>query len=157
MTFSKKIAMLAYLLQALSLTLATQPQCKAIPGTNSWPSDAEWSNLNQSISGHLLKPVPPAAACHSDQSQYNLTACAAINASWTLNTFHAADPISSMENNWNNDSCLPNTADPCSGKGYPVYVVNATCVDDVKKGVDFARNNNVRLIVKGTGHDYLGR
>jgi hypothetical protein len=41
MTFSKKIAMLAYLLQAVSLTLATQLQCKAIPGTNSWPSDAE--------------------------------------------------------------------------------------------------------------------
>jgi hypothetical protein len=62
-----------------------------------------------------------------------------------------------MWNNWNNDSCLPDFADPCSGKGYSVYVINATCVDDVKKGVDFARNNNVRLIVKGMGHDYLGR
>jgi FAD/FMN-containing dehydrogenase len=27
----------------------------------------------------------------------------------------------------------------------------------VKKGIDFARENNIRLIVKGTGHDYLGR
>jgi len=29
--------------------------------------------------------------------------------------------------------------------------------EDVKAGVDFARERNVRLIVKGTGHDYLGR
>jgi len=35
--------------------------------------------------------------------------------------------------------------------------VNATCKEDVKRGVDFARENDVRLIVKATGHDYLGR
>jgi FAD/FMN-containing dehydrogenase len=62
-----------------------------------------------------------------------------------------------MENNWNNDTCLPIATYPCSGQGYPIYVVNATCAEDVKKGVDFARENNVRLVVKGTGHDYLGR
>ncbi|EHL03816.1 hypothetical protein M7I_0006 [Glarea lozoyensis 74030] len=28
---------------------------------------------------------------------------------------------------------------------------------DVKTGVDFARKHDIRLIVKGTGHDYLGR
>ena len=38
-----------------------------------------------------------------------------------------------------------------------MYVVNATCKEDVKKGVDFAREYNVRLIVKGTGHGYIGR
>ena len=38
-----------------------------------------------------------------------------------------------------------------------MYVVNATCAEDVKKGIDFARERNVRLVVKGTGHDYLGR
>ena len=157
MTSSKKIATLANLLQALSFTLATQPQCKAIPGTGSWPSDAVWSHLNQSISGRLLKPPPPAAACHSDQPEYNLASCAVINDSWVENVFHANNPISSTRNNWNNDTCLPNATDPCSGIGYPVYVVNATCADDVKKGVDFARDNNVRLIIKGTGHDYLGR
>jgi len=35
--------------------------------------------------------------------------------------------------------------------------VNATNKDDVKKAVDFAKENNVRLVVKGSGHDYLGR
>ncbi len=61
------------------------------------------------------------------------------------------------ENNWVNDSCLPIPTVACTGEGYPIYVVNATCAEDVKKGVDFARENNVRLVVKGTGVDYLGR
>jgi hypothetical protein len=61
-----------------------------------------------------------------------------------------------MENNWNNDTCLPN-ATVCSGEGYPIYVINGICANDVKKGIDFARSKNIRLIVKGTGHDYLGR
>lgn len=36
-------------------------------------------------------------------------------------------------------------------------MINATCKEDVKAGVDFARENNVRLNVKSTGHDYMGR
>jgi hypothetical protein len=57
----------------------------------------------------------------------------------------------------NNDSCLPDTAKPCNGLGYPVYVVNATSANDVKLAIDFARKNNVRLNVKASGHDYLRR
>jgi FAD/FMN-containing dehydrogenase len=41
--------------------------------------------------------------------------------------------------------------------GYPVYVVNATTPEHVAMGVNFAAANNIRLIVKATGHDYLGR
>jgi hypothetical protein len=65
--------------------------------------------------------------------------------------------LSEDQPNWSNDSCLPDPSAGCSGAGYSVYVINATSKEYVKKGVDFARKNNVRLIVKGTGHDYLGR
>lgn len=57
----------------------------------------------------------------------------------------------------NNDSCLPNTSTPCSGLGYPVYVVNASSATDVKLAIDFARENNIRLNVEASGHDYLKR
>jgi hypothetical protein len=150
----QKLVVLSFILQ-LSFTLATQPQCKGMPG-KSWPNDFTWSILNNSLSGHLLKPSPPGAVCHPDQPTYNPAICATVQADWTLNSFHADNPVSSMENNWNNDTCLPN-ATLCSGEGYPIYVINATCANDVKKGIDFARSENIRLIVKGTGHDYLGR
>lgn len=57
----------------------------------------------------------------------------------------------------NNDSCLPDASAPCSGLGYPVYVVNASTADDIKLAVAFARDNHVRLNVKASGHDYLRR
>ncbi len=139
-------------------TAWNSPQdCKAIPGTNTWPSESEWSRLNQSLSGSLLKPSPPGAVCHPDQPTYNPAACPAVQAGWLTSVWHSDNSVSVSENNWVNDTCLPVATDPCSGEGYPIYVVNATCAEDVKKGVDFARRKHVRLIVKGTGHDYLGR
>lgn len=38
-----------------------------------------------------------------------------------------------------------------------MYVVNATTPEHVQAAVNFAGKHNVRLNVKGTGHDYLGR
>jgi hypothetical protein len=151
--------MFTYILQYLFLASSSNhgPKCKAVPGTRSWPSDLEWGNLNSSLSGQLLKPSPPGAVCHPTQPTFDLLSCPAVMAGWKTTKWHSDDPVSVPENNWNNDTCLPIPTYPCTGEGYPIYVVNATSAKDVKKGVDFARKNNVRLIVKATGHDYLGR
>ena len=37
------------------------------------------------------------------------------------------------------------------------WAIAATCAEDLAAGVNFARENNLRLVVKGAGHDYLGR
>lgn len=37
------------------------------------------------------------------------------------------------------------------------YAVRAQHTGDIVAAVNFARDNNIRLVVKGTGHDYLGR
>ena len=37
-----------------------------------------------------------------------------------------------------------------------VYAIAAQTTDDVVAGVNFARTNNLRLVVKGGGHSYLG-
>lgn len=153
--------MWSFLVQVFDVVAAwnshPQAKCRATPGSADWPSTASWSALNSSISGRLIKASPPGAVCHPGQPTYNPVACPAVQAGWMTSIFHTDDPVSSIENNWNNDTCLPIPTVPCSGEGYPVYVVNATCAEDVKKGIDFAGEKNVRLIVKGTGHDYLGR
>ncbi|KAK6435256.1 hypothetical protein LTR95_008558 [Oleoguttula sp. CCFEE 5521] len=62
-----------------------------------------------------------------------------------------------------NASCVPvnlttgETPGSCTLGGNPVYVVNATSSSDVVAVVKFARRNNVRLVIKDTGHDILGR
>src|SRR5260370_36305469 len=37
------------------------------------------------------------------------------------------------------------------------YAVVAEDSADIQAAVDFARRNGLRLVIKGTGHDYLGR
>lgn len=45
----------------------------------------------------------------------------------------------------------------CTIGGYPVYVVNAKNVYHVQLAVNIARNLNMRLVVKNTGHDFAGK
>jgi len=45
----------------------------------------------------------------------------------------------------------------CTLGGYPAYVVNASTVAQVQLGVNFARNRELRLVVKNTGHDFSGK
>lgn len=159
MSYHFPTVMISLLLQLLTVANAGQPSryCKASPGSPSWPSTFKWNALNSSISGRLLKPAPPGAVCHPDQLTYNAALCDVATAEWTTVDWYAEDPISSAWPFWNNDSCLPFLPTPCSGEGFPVYAINATCALDVKHGVDFARENDVRIVVKATGHDYLGR
>lgn len=139
------------------LSLASAKVCKAIPGSPGWPTLSAWSSLNKTLGGQLIKPVPPGAVCHPDQPTYNAAVCPSVQTAWNTFPFDLDDPVNSAWNNFNNDTCLPDPQYPCSGVGYPQYVVNATCAEHVKAGVDFARENHIRLIVKGTGHDYMGR
>ncbi|KAK4080908.1 CAZyme family AA7 [Trichoderma harzianum] len=131
--------------------------CKAYPGTPSWPSAHTWAALNQTLNGRLLRPSPPGAVCHPSQSTYNTSQCSQVADEWKTYEFHVANPISVMWDKFDNFTCLPDENTPCSPAGYPAYVVNASTAEHVKIGIDFARKYNVRLNVKNTGHDYLGR
>lgn len=46
---------------------------------------------------------------------------------------------------------------PCTIGNYNTYTVNATKVEDVKAALDFAKKNNIRFVVRNTGHDFWGR
>lgn len=133
------------------------PLCRPVPGTAGWPSVAIWNSFNESLGGRLLQPAPPGAVCHQGQPGYDASRCPDLQARWPSSEFHQSDPVSSMWSNFNNDSCLPDPSYPCSGQGYPIFVVNASTALHVKAGIDFARKHGIRLIVKSTGHDYLGR
>lgn len=54
-------------------------------------------------------------------------------------------------------TCLPpslSTSDSCTLGGYPAYAVAATAVYQIQLAVNFARNLNLRLVIKNTGHDF---
>ena len=125
--------------------------CKAVPGTRDWPSTQDWARLNEAVGGRLLQPPPPGAVCHAGQETYNATECPAVRAAWSTYEFHQANPISMDWNQWTNDSCLPQEGAPCSGQGYPVYVINATTAQHVQQGVKFGEIRPAQSLVKG--HD----
>lgn len=57
--------------------------CKNIPGDPGWPSPADWTSLNQSVSGRLIATVPLASVCHNEPfDNYDATACAALQPEW---------------------------------------------------------------------------
>lgn len=56
-----------------------------------------------------------------------------------------------------NNTCMP-TSDPsgtCTRGFYGRYVILATTKSQIKAGVDFARDRNLRLIIRNTGHDFM--
>lgn len=132
-------------------------ECKAVPGSDLWPAIDIWEAFNASLGGQLIQPTPPGSVCHVESENFNPTTCSSVQTAWRTYPFHRADPVSVAWNNYNNDTCIPDPTFPCSGKGYPAYVVNATLDEHVALGVQFAKTHGIRLIVKGTGHDYQGR
>jgi len=76
--------------------------------------------------------------------------------------FRSVDhPTSIMAPQYQGLTCLPHDGGlagaTCTAGGYPLYVVNARNAWDVQAAVNFARNRNIRLVVKNTGHDFYGK
>lgn len=46
-------------------------------------------------------------------------------------------------------------ASQCTLGSFPEYVVNVTSAAQVQLAVNFARNLNIRLVIKNTGHEYV--
>lgn len=68
-------------------------------------------------------------------------------------------PAAALWTYYTNETCRP-TSDPntpCTLGYYGVYVILAKTYEHVKAGVDFARTHDLRLVIRNTGHDFLGR
>lgn len=113
--------------------------CKVVPGDADWPSQGAWARLDESLGGGLLQPAPAGAVCHPGRREYDAGRCAAVAAAWETHGFHADDPSFVQWNQFADDSCLPDRRYPCDGGGYPAFVVNASGVEDVRRGVDFGK------------------
>jgi hypothetical protein len=138
--------------------------CKAVPGSSGWPEQSAWQTLNKTLGGALLSPFPPAIVCDKSRVLYNASSCSKLPtlAEWFNSSFHASNPVSVDFPNWQDDGCLPTKPDSnvpniCNLTPFPHYVVNATRATQVAAALKFAMQYNVRLSVKGTGHDLLGR
>lgn len=67
-----------------------QWSCKCYHGDDCWPSEAEWSELNDAVGGNLVVHVPPESVCHDTfegpfgtQETYDEAACAEVTGTYT--------------------------------------------------------------------------
>ncbi|CAI4215554.1 unnamed protein product [Parascedosporium putredinis] len=121
----------------------TTAECRAFPGSDDWPTQQEWNRLSDFLEGSLLKPQPAASVCYKDHANYDEAKCRDIRNNAGSNRFFISDPLTVL------------TSWP-QGR-LPEYVLNVTEVWQIQTVVNFARNKNIRLVIKNTGHDFLGR
>lgn len=129
--------------------VSDSPSCRAFPGTDDWPSKCEWQHLNKTLQGRLLHPNPPAAVCYEGED-YDKDACQFLLLNAGDTHFYVDDPLTVLTQWTEGSTCLAelDPAGNCTRGGFPEYVVNVTRVADVQAGVNFARNKNLRLVIK---------
>ncbi|CAD6456915.1 3e953730-ef10-4872-95e2-e05e853e76e3 [Sclerotinia trifoliorum] len=137
--------------------------CKITPADASWPSSADWTALNTSISGALIKTLPAASSCYTGNPFNSTENCSSVQTNWVLASWQANTPEGIDYPIYANNSCLPTNATGyqagkgCEVGGSPVYVVNATTEDQIATAMKWATERNIRIVIKGTGHDLSGR
>lgn len=140
--------------------------CRCYPTDTCWPTADEWAAFNKTVGGRLVATVPIASACHYDSfTEYDAEACAALLDVWDYPQTHDSSSSSPMAQFFSNGSCNPYTPpeDPCIVGALVQYAVNvsAACLDesiaDYRATLKFASEHNIRIVIRNTGHDYLGK
>ncbi|KAK1752608.1 6-hydroxy-D-nicotine oxidase [Echria macrotheca] len=140
--------------------------CKCYFGDQCWPDSRTWNALNTTVDGNLAVYVPPEAACHTffngtlgTISTYDQAKCDTVTANYSSEKWITDQDMLLLWRYWTNSTCLPTTesSSPCTLGYYGVYLLKATKIAHIKAGVDFARRNNIRLVVRNSGHDFVGR
>jgi FAD/FMN-containing dehydrogenase len=108
-----------------------------------WPGEADWEKLNQAVGGNLIKVQSPLAACGQAADE---TACRQVFEA-LRNPYYIGDEVGLTQSAGWVDAWISAPS---------VYAVAARGTADVVAAVNFARGNNLRLVVKGGGHSYLG-
>jgi FAD/FMN-containing dehydrogenase len=113
------------------------------PGDAAWPSKAAWNQLNEAVGGNLITVEFPLSILKTDPSSD------AAKELWAnlKNPFFVGDQVGLTQSLGWIDAW---TSQPS------VYAVAARTASDVAAAVNFARQNNLRLVVKGGGHSYHG-
>ena len=113
------------------------------PSDPDWPSKEAWKRLNDAVGGNLIQVDFPMNACLSSSQSAD---CKALFANLKNPYYIGDNPGVTQTLGW---------VDAWATKP-SVYAVAARNADDIAAAVDFARENNLRLVVKGGGHSYQG-
>src|ERR1700684_1990314 len=124
-------------------TFAAPARRRVRPGDAGWPDIAAWASLGKAVGGRLSKIVSPwEAAAKAPDNPATVSLFKAVR-----NSFHNSEtPAFTQSLGWI-DAWISKPSE---------YMVAAESAADVAEAVKFATAHNLRLVVKGGGHSYLG-
>jgi FAD/FMN-containing dehydrogenase len=127
------------LARASSVKVATETFKRVRPGDKEWPAEEKWNTLREQVGGNLMKldnPFEPKNKADLEPLLKNLE-----------NPYFISDsPALTQSAGWLD----------AWNSAPSIYAVAAQRASDVAAAVNFARDNKLRLVVKGGGHSYLG-
>jgi FAD/FMN-containing dehydrogenase len=113
------------------------------PGDATWPSQESWNRLNRLVEGRLIKVESPLSLCReAPDSRPSQEVFRALRNPYYVGDHPGLTQTSGWVDAW---TSLPSA-----------YAVAARKTEDVVAAVNFARENRLRLVVKGGGHSYQG-
>jgi FAD/FMN-containing dehydrogenase len=114
------------------------------PGEPGWPSPAEWAALNESVGGRLVQVQSAFNVCEPDAGS---AACTELFEQDLLDPFYIDQSVNLTQTLGWLDAFISQPS---------AYAVLAESSADVAAAVNFAREHDVRLVVKSGGHSYQG-
>ncbi|GJE86133.1 FAD-binding domain-containing protein [Phanerochaete sordida] len=138
--------------------------CRCLSTDACWPSSTAFATLESKLSTPLVTPLPPATPCYSSLESED---CGAVQRLWLDGWWRANSSGATQHPNFaefatpegDTEVCYVNTTlgYPCGRGSIPAVGVDARSVEDIQLAINFAAARNLRVVVKNTGHDYLGR
>jgi FAD/FMN-containing dehydrogenase len=145
-TFLKAIgtvALLPILPRSLSAAATTPKLIRCRPADASWPSKSAWKQLNDAVGGNLIPVDFPLSVLKSDPDG----AAAKELLANLKNPYYIREQAGLTQTLGWIDAWKTSPS---------VYAVAARNAQDIAAAVNFARNNNLRLVIKGGGHSFQG-
>lgn len=128
-------------LQASALTSRIRRRVR--PADRAWPTAQEWQGLNQAVGGRLLTVRSPLSDCLGAPTS---AACAQVWAELRNPYYIGDEPGLTQTLGWVDAWTFAPSA----------YAVAARTPNDVVAAINFARQKNLRVVIKGGGHSYQG-
>lgn len=122
----------------------SKSSCRCLPSEVCWPDSKQWDALAKSLKGKLIKPTSIFSTCEKNSEN---DSCKSVLQNMKNPFYMQSDSSRNESQGWYGAWHIQ----PSS------YAVEAEDTQDVVNAINFARKHNLRIVIKGAGHDYLGR